>query len=101
MLVCFPVGDFTYHDEGHGEREHHDLPVLDSLDPVLLIQNLVQALGSLGQHIHGQLGASTLLLHHDSGARAGHAKQPVQVFVIALDPSTLQQVAVATDLRLV
>jgi hypothetical protein len=91
----------TYHDKRHGEGEHHDFPVLDTLDPVLLIKNLVQRLGRLGENIHCQFGSPALLLDHNGSSRTSHTKQPVDVLVVALDPSVLEQVAVSTDLRLI
>lgn len=91
----------TYHDKRHGKREHHDLPVLDTLDPVLLVQNLVQRLGCLREDIHCQFGSPALLFNHNSGSWAGYTKKPVNVLVVGLDPPVLEQVAVPTNLGLV
>jgi hypothetical protein len=91
----------AYHDDTHSHTSHDDFKVLDLDHHMLLIQDLIEALDSLGKDIECQFTSSSLVFQKDRGIRADKPKDVVEVLVIEFDPSNVDQVAMHTHLVLV
>lgn len=72
----------THHDYCHGDTGHHDFKVLNADDPFALICDLVKALESDGQAVHGQFSSPLLFLQKDGRRRTDKAKQTIQVLAV-------------------
>lgn len=73
----------------------------NALNPVLAVQNPIQRISRLRDHIERQFCTSTLLFDHDGRHGTDEAKEPVEVLAVAQFPSGIEEVPVCADLSLV